>query len=122
MFLRPRNEERFGEEVLHRVLGIEVIGRDDNSTDRMVDALFRLPDGREGALEVTTIGDSAALEQESLAAKKDWGVPGGAWSWTVYVGAGVVIRDLMRHLPALVLSCEALGVTDPTRFCLNLKP
>jgi hypothetical protein len=31
--------------------------------------LFRFPDGREGALEVTTIGEPDALETEAQAAK-----------------------------------------------------
>lgn len=43
-----RSEERFAEEVLRRVLGIEVTTRDDGSSDRMADALFTLPDDTEG--------------------------------------------------------------------------
>jgi hypothetical protein len=113
MALRPRNEERFAEEVLNRVLGIQVIQRDDQSEDRMVDALFRFPDGRQGALEVSTIGEREALEQEAIAAKKDWSVPGATWAWMVHVGTGVVMRDLERHLPTLVLTCEAIGARNP---------
>lgn len=113
MALPLRNEERFAEEVLRRVLGVQVIQRDDQSTNRMVDASFRLPDGRKGALEVTTIGQPAALEQEAIAAKTDWSVPGSSWAWMVHVGSGVVMRDLERHLPTLVLTSEAFGASEP---------
>lgn len=113
MAQRTRNEERFAEEVLHRVLGIEVTQRDDGSAPRMPDALFELPDATEGALEVTTIGEREALEREAIAAKRDWRVPGAQWAWMVHVGAGVVMRDLERHLPTLVLACEGAGARDP---------
>ncbi len=79
----------------------------------MPDALFRLPDGRNGALEVTTIGEREALEREAIAAKTDWHVDGSNWAWMVHVGRGVAMRDLVRHLPALVLTCEDHGATEP---------
>lgn len=100
-------------EVLRRVLGVEVTSRDDNSAHRMVDALFRLPDGTEGALEVTTIGSREALEREAIAAKTDWHIEGARWAWMVHVGQGTVMRDLKRHLPTLVLTCERYGTSDP---------
>lgn len=110
---RVRNEERFAEEVLRRVLGIEVTQRDDGSAHRMADALFLLPDGSEGALEVTTIGEREAIEREAIAAKTDWQVEGAAWAWMVHVGPGVVMRDLERHLATLVLACERQRARDP---------
>jgi hypothetical protein len=110
---RERSEERFAEEVLRRVLSIEVTSRDDGSKRRMADALFTLPDGTEGALEVTTIGEREALEREAIAAKTDWRVEDGRWAWMVHVGRGVVMRDLERHLPTLVLNCERAGTPDP---------
>lgn len=113
---RARPEERFAEEVLRRVLGLEVTQRDDGSAPRMPDALFRLPDGQEGALEVTTLGQRAALEREAIAAKKDWCVEGSRWAWMLHVGRHVVMRDLELHLPTLVLTCESEGVADPRRI------
>lgn len=110
-----RPEERFAEALLRRVLKIEVTQRDDNSAAGMVDALFRLPDGREGALEVTTIGDAAALERESLAASSDWTVAGARGAWTVLVGDGVDLRVLRRHLRSIVLTSESSGDFDPRR-------
>lgn len=113
MTVAPRNrqEERFAEEVLRRVLGIEVTQRDDGSAHRMVDALFRLPDGREGALEVTTLAEREALEGEAIAAKTPWHVGGSTWEWRVR-GRGV-LRRLERHSATLVGACESHGVTDP---------
>jgi len=110
---RVRNEERFAEEVLRRVLAIAVTQRDDGSADRMPDALFRLPSGVEGALEVTTIGAREALEREAIAAKTDWHVVGAQWAWMIHVGSGVSMREFERHMPALVLACEASASTDP---------
>jgi hypothetical protein len=108
-----RNEERFAEEVLRRVLGVEVTQRDDGSLNRMPDALFRLPSGIEGALEVTTIGAREALEREAIAARTDWHVAGARWAWMIHVGAGVSMREFERHLPTIVLACEAREATDP---------
>ncbi len=110
---RERSEERFAEELLRRALGIVVTQRDDGSAPRMPDALFILPDGTEGALEVTTIGEREALEREAIAAKTDWTVEGSSWAWMVHVGQGVVMRELERHLPTLVLECERQSVRDP---------
>lgn len=110
---RVRTEERFAEEVLRRVLGVEVTERDDGSAPRMADVLFRMADGSEGALEVTTIGDRNALEREAIAATTDWHVTGARWAWMIHVGDRVVMRDLERHLPSLVLTSERFGVPDP---------
>lgn len=106
-------EERFAEELLRRVLRVRVTARDDNSLPRMVDALFDLPDGRLGALEVTTIGDEATFEQERLAAKRDWYVEGANWAWVVNANGPMSMQTLGEHLPAIVLACERQGVTDP---------
>lgn len=113
MVVRARPEERFAEEVLRRIVGIEVTHRDDGTAHRMVDALFRSPDGLDGALEVTTIGEPEALEREAIAAKTDWRVVGSTWAWIVHVGRGVMMRDLERHLPTLVITCERHGASDP---------
>jgi hypothetical protein len=113
---RLRSEEQFAEEVLRRVLGIHVTQRDDGSARRMADALFHLPNGREGALEVTTLGEEEALEREAIAGKKDWHVDESTWAWMIHVGSGVVMRDLERHLSALVLACERNRVDDPRRL------
>ncbi len=113
---RLRSEEQFAEEVLRRVLEIDVTQRDDGSARRMADALFQLPDGREGALEVTTLGEEEALEREAIAAKKDWHVDESTWAWMIHVGKGVLMRDLERHLSALVLTCERHRVDDPRRL------
>lgn len=106
-------EERFAEEILRRVLGITVTQRDDGSAHRMVDVLFHLPGGRQGALEVTIIGEREALEREAIAAKRDWHVDGVSCAWMIHVGSGVVMRVLERHLPTLVLACEGQGVSEP---------
>ncbi|MGH9164988.1 MAG: hypothetical protein ACRDZW_05675 [Acidimicrobiales bacterium] len=98
------------------MLGIEVTQRDDGSAHRMPDALFRLPNGWLGALEVTTICEQQAIEREATAVKTEWQVDGAKWAWMIHVGRGVVMRDLQRHLPTLVLTCERHGATDPRRL------
>lgn len=64
-------------------------------------------------MKVTTIGERDALEREAIAAKKHWHVAGARWAWMIHVGDRVVMRDLERHLPSLVLMSERLGVPDP---------
>ena len=111
--MRTRPEEQFAFEVLRRVLGVEFTEFDDNTRPRQVDALFIRPDGGEGALEVTTIGDPAAIATESSAARRDWSVAGARWAWCVWCGPDTRLDALRIHLDSLVLSCEAIGVTTP---------
>ena len=84
MVTRSRSEERFAVEVMRRVLGITVTEVDDNSRPAMVDALFVLPDGTKGALEVTTIGDRSVPWSPSHWQQKDRGesmaLDGPGWS------------------------------------------
>lgn len=118
---RQRPEEKFAEALLHRVLGVTITERDDNSRHRMVDALFRFPDGRLGALEVTTIGDQATMEQEYIAAKRDWYVEGSRWAWTVHANGHLSLRSLGDHLASIVLACERHEVTDPAAIGWQMR-
>ena len=108
----PRREEQFACEVLRRALGAVITDVDDNPGVSKVDALFELPDGRTGALEVTTLADKRTLEVESLAARR-WHVDGARWAWDVRVSPKTSMNGLREHLPALLLACEAQGVREP---------
>jgi hypothetical protein len=109
----PRQEELFAFEVLRRVLGARFTGHDDGTAPRQVDGLFTLPDEKLGALEVTTLGDPAALEVEALTFDGDWSVPGSEWYWHVSVGQCVRVDELHFWLPYLVTTCEGVGLKSP---------
>lgn len=111
--VEQRGEEAFACQVLRQVLGVTFTKFDDNTEPRQVDALFTLPDGVHGALEVTTIGDEAAIALESLAHRRDWTVPGARWAWIINVGPPVSLDQLRVRIDELVLTCERLGATDP---------
>jgi hypothetical protein len=112
-----RNEERAACELLKRVLGATFTAWDDGTKHRQVDGLFVLADANEGArdaaLEVTTLGESVALQSESVAAAGAWHVDGAKWAWHISHGHSLRMNELEEHLADLVLTCEALGVTSP---------
>lgn len=106
-----RPEEQFAFEVMRRTLGVDVVEHDDNSTPRMTDGHFTLPDGRLGCVEVTTAADQADMKAEAqLASLDDTVWEGLNWSWHVWVGRAVRISDMTHHLKLLVAECERQGV------------
>lgn len=122
-----RAEERFAGEVLRQVLRARVTEWDTNAQPGMVDALFELPDGRLGALEVTTLGDEAELKAENLGRKLHGMIIAGArLCWVLMANAKVIpskadLEVARASLTSLILRCEAEGVSDPRslRFAEN---
>jgi hypothetical protein len=111
----PRSEERYAAELVGRVLGATITDRDDGSEAGMVDALFEMPDGRLGALEVTIVADRRAMQAEALGDRLDGlRVPGARGVWTLVADRRVIMRNADRHIASLVLSCEERGLGDPT--------
>lgn len=82
----------------------------------MVDGLLKMPDGTLGAVEVTTVGESAALETTSLLAGREWFVRGSKWAWHTWIPAGVSIREFERHLAPAIRAWEAAHIMDPRAF------
>lgn len=107
-----RMEERFAVAVLRGTIGARFTAYDEGRVAGHVDGLFVLPDGREGALEVTTLAEPASMQVEAIAAN-DWIVPGATWAWMVNVGPAVDMRSLHEHIVDLVLTCERLDVNTP---------
>jgi hypothetical protein len=59
------------------------------------------------------VGDSAALQVESILGAEQLRVDGIRWSWIVNVGPTVRVNELRRHLPRLLLECENAGIREP---------
>ena len=80
----------------------------------MVDGLFALPDGTEGALEVTTLAGTGAMEFESLTLGTAWSerVQGVEWFWAIWVAPGLDLAAMQRHLGVVLRACEAAGVHE----------
>jgi hypothetical protein len=106
-----RPEEQFAFTLMSNTLGVDIFEHDDNSAPRMVDGHFALPDGRLGAVEVTTAADSDDMKNEAMMARLDGLVFEGLnWSWHVWVGKATPIPEIMHHLPLLFAECERQGV------------
>jgi hypothetical protein len=108
---------------LERVLGARFDGHDDGSAPGMVDGYFALPDATRGVLEVTTLGDPAAMELGSvLASRRGWRIEGSRWAWDVRVPTLVRVRELEHHLPVVARACENAGVTLPALLDTRADP
>lgn len=111
--------EGFALEVIRRVTGARVEPYDDNSRPRMVDGVMLYPDGRSGAIEVTTIGDPVSFESQSaLADMFGEGLRWDEleWAWVVYVPSGVSVRELHQRLRPTLSRCERMHIRDPDRL------
>jgi hypothetical protein len=108
----PRSEEQYIAEAFRRIFGASMTHADDGLADSQVDWLFALPDGREGALEVTTLADRVAMETEALAGKER-SIDGARLHWVLYVRDGVEMRTAVRIARQLAVECEAAGVIRP---------
>ena len=111
---QPRPEERFAAELLRRELGARFTSFDDGTRPAMPDGLFVLPDGREGALEVTTLARAGAMEFESLTLGTSWSerVGGVEWYWAIWVAPGLDLVALRRHLGVVLRACEKADVHE----------
>ena len=103
-------------ELLRRAVGATFTAYDDNSEPGMVDALFVLPDGTPGALEVTTCATQEALGLEAKMAELDDRGIDSPWAWMIEVG-DVHPKDLQyffdNWLEAIDRICRSHCVTDP---------
>ena len=102
----PARVERAAYDEVEQTLGVKVT---PNARYADTDASMRFPDGRSGALEVTTIGDSEEgfrSEAELVRRFDHWTAPGVDWSWVVDVPVGVDLRELEDRLPTALRRCE----------------
>jgi hypothetical protein len=101
-------------ELLERELDARFTSFDDGSRPRMVDGLFVLGDGTEGALEVTTLAGEGAMEFESLTLGTNWSerVEGVEWFWALCVASGLDLVALRQHLGVVLRACEAAGIHE----------
>jgi hypothetical protein len=101
-----RDVEQFALEVVRRVLHVDVEEYDIGPRQAAVDALIHYPDGRSGAIEVSSVGpQSEAQITNALAGRARRHVPGLRRAWTAQVP-----RDFhpagLSQLDAAVLRCE----------------
>jgi hypothetical protein len=87
-----------------------------NFAPKMVDGHIRYPDGRQAALEVTTIADPAEMQSAAMLSKDrhKWPVEGVHWTSFVTVRGSVNHKRLKATLSTLLRSCESMGITHTT--------
>lgn len=107
--------EKFAAVVVERATGARAAAHDVGGKQGAYDVHLTYPDGRCGALEVTTHAGPGVQQMEALLGGEDWTWPNpGEWWWTASV-------DDVRELPRLraayghvILLCEAAGVDRPS--------
>ena len=96
------------------MLGVEVEHADDNRVPGHFDARISYGDGREAALEVTTIGDPKAIEM--LSKGTELLIPATRIAWDLRYPVSVRMKDVQRHIPEIICWCDQFGFTDPRRL------
>src|SRR5436853_2809332 len=108
-------------DLVGRVLDIRVVKYDDNSHNGMVDGLFADGAGVVGALEVTTVADSAAMAVTgNLRKRGPIVVPGSNWGWHARLPPGTRVKEYEQRVTGAVLACERAGVPSPNEYPLDL--
>lgn len=105
---RVRMDEETAFEIVRRVLGVTVEPFDLDGRQKAVDALLHFPDGREGALEVSSLGPSEEAEITAFLGKEGWAprtIDGLKNSWIVTIPRDFAPAEL-RKLDGLLLVCE----------------
>ena len=107
----PDSTERVAFHVVGRVLGHEVEHYDRDGRQGAVDGLIRLPHGRRGALEVTSVVTpharkvAAQLKRES----NRWSNP-GRWTWYIHVGSPSDYKRAKLIYTKVIEYLESVGV------------
>lgn len=109
--MAERADEKTFREIIAFVSGSRVDRFDDGSQNGMVDAIIRHESGQRGAIEFTTIAESAAMEMDSWAF--DLRLSGTLHSWEVrYPGRTLSRKLLSKHIPALISALDEAGLDD----------
>jgi hypothetical protein len=109
-----RHDERWAGHVVAAVTGAEALPHDVGGAQSAVDITLHYPDGRTGALEVTSHAGSGVKQRDAILADTDhkWTNP-GRWGWGIRVGPAVRLNDLRERYGRIITICELHGVTSP---------
>jgi hypothetical protein len=109
-----RPEEQFARTVVGNVTGAVVVRTDHrHASARTVDARLQYPDGRTGALEISTLGLAAEFAAGKRIAAIDGRLPmPGRWKWIVRASDPWELTRIRALYAKAVLICEAHNVTS----------
>jgi hypothetical protein len=87
-----------------------------------VDVTLAYPDGRTGALGVTSHAEKGAQQRDALLAREEYQWPNpGQWTWSIRLGPGVPIKELRLRYQGIITLCEQAGVKDPELLPWQLR-
>lgn len=108
-----RPNERFARAVVSHVTGARVTRTDHRHAPAgTVDARLQLPNGRVGALEISTLGLPGEFELDARIRRLDGRLPmPGRWKWLVKVADPGELPRIQAIYAKAIVTCEAHGVT-----------
>ena len=109
----PR-DERWAGRVVSAVTGADPRPNDIDGVQAAVDITLHYPDGRTGALEVTSRAGVGVKERDAIleATQHRWPNP-GVWLWGARLGPTVPLNDLRERYARIIETCERRGVNNP---------
>jgi hypothetical protein len=109
-----RWEEEWTQQILSRVLGVEVKQHDDGSEPGMYDLTILETDTPSGAVEVTSAADGESIALWRLMNDRDerWQVDGLEGGWSVSLEPSARGKRVWKELPSLLALMEEERITD----------
>lgn len=110
----PSREERWAAAAVAAATGAVAEHYDGSGRQRAVDFVLRFPDGRTGALEVTSHAEPGTRELASLlrGAGFEWPNPGN-WEWLIAFEPDARVKDVRKIYEHVICTCETHGVKSP---------
>ena len=108
------DEERWAAGAVARATGATPEAHDVGGRQGAVDVTLAYPDGKTGALEVTSHAAEGVRQRDAILGRQGYTWPNpGAWSWFIQFGPQAQITELWHRYKRLIALCEQGGATRP---------
>jgi hypothetical protein len=105
-------DERFAQVAIERATGATLIRHDSGGRQAAVDYLMRYPNGRTGALEITSVSDDRQRVLHLHLERMNFTLPRvGRRAWSIRVTGKTSIRALRNSYAEVIRLCETVGVS-----------
>lgn len=115
-------EEQWAAFEVARATGATSHAHDIGGRQGAVDVTLAYPDGRTGALEVTSHTEEGVQERDAILTRRlyEWPNP-GVWGWSISVRPAAPIAELRRGYGRVIALCEQAGVTNPRYLSWKMR-
>jgi hypothetical protein len=115
-------EEQWAARQVARAAGATWQPHDFGGRQRAVDVTLTYPDGRTGALEVTSYAEEGTQERDVILAGQQYQWPNpGAGDWSITLRPSARIAELKSRYARIIALCEQAGVNNPQHLPWTMR-